>query len=245
MSDQLHSLLFEITFDCESCSNIIYGAFFERIFNLPSLGQLFIVFLYSSKRFYLVGHCWSSRWRFRHLRDINEVVNNGGSLVDLILSFRQHIAIVSGWVILARVVVRVKVLRFPICSHEASSILKLGRDILMLFFPLEFCFHPPSSLGPLIHGWFSFLVAPFLLQLSVLVLKPVLLHTLLIETIWGVVVEKRAAALKSILLHKLNFLRFLICQVYRIKSIKGLLSCRTFCFVEGTCRWYPCQRRVG
>ena len=58
---------------------------------------------------------------------------------------------------------RIKVFRFPVCSHEASRPLKVGRLRLMLLLALDLSLDPGTRLAPLVHELLSFLVDSLLL----------------------------------------------------------------------------------
>lgn len=104
----------------------------------------------------------------------------------------------------------------------------------MFFFTLKFGFHPPSSLRPLVHRRFSFLITSFFLQFTILTLKPKLLQLLLDQTISRVVVKISTAAFKPILGDVFDLLRLLIRQVDRVKSIKRLFSGGTLSLLKLT-----------
>jgi len=115
----------------------------------------------------------------------------------------------------------------------------------MFLLTLEFSFHSSSGLGPLVHGGLSFLVAAFLLQLTILMFEPIWLHSLFDKLIRRVIIEVWTAAFKSILLSKLILLRLLIRQIYSVEGVKRLFLCSTFGFFKGLSWWEACHSCVG
>jgi len=141
--------------------------------------------------------------------------------------------------------IRIKILWLPITPHEASRIFELRRYILLLLLSHDFCFHPLSCVSPLIHRWRRLLIATFLLQLTILMLKPVLFHFLLLKPITRIVVEVGASTLKSVLLGELDLLLLLRGLINRVKYIKRLLAHCPLSPLKRTCRRNSSQRRIS
>ena len=129
--------------------------------------------------------------------------------------------------ILSWVSTRLELYTFKTFASECSRF-KIWTLVNLFFFTLNFWFHTSSCLWPLIHYVFCFFVAPFLLQLPVLVFEPYSLQSLILYGIRWVVIKERRSTIKLISLRKLNILTLRFTHVDCIKWLIWLNLCSPF-----------------
>lgn len=131
------------------------------------------------------------------------------------------------------VIVGVEIFTLPICAHESSSFLKIGCEVNVFFLAKNFCFNPRSSLRPLVQNLFSLLISSFLLQFSILMLKPDWFKFLFNYIVGGIVMKVRRTTFKPVLSLELNWLLTTCCLIRSVKCFKWFCSYCLFWLIKG------------
>ena len=126
------------------------------------------------------------------------MVHTGYLVPAFLLICKLFIFTVIGGVILCGVLIRIPILARPIGSHEASSLLKVGRLVQVLLAALNFGLHAPTRLRPLTQIRGCLLIATLICKLLILVVEPDLFKFLLLERGGRVVRKIGGFALKFV-----------------------------------------------
>lgn len=139
-------------------------------------------------------------------------------LVELILD----VLFIGAAVDRCRVLLRVKILTFPVSPDKPPCFLKLTGAHEVLLLALKLRLDPGAGLPPLVHDLLTFLLRSFVLQLTVLLLPPEVLKSALVQPVRRVVVHKTGSGFEPIFVSVLNFLRWVLALVNAVERTVGL-----------------------